>query len=356
MESTRFLMCEALQRSPVALQAACLLSSLVAKSHNRGAAVLELESQDRFSSLIKKSNPEEGDAMAGLHIVSWVLFGGGKGQWKDFLNVACRFAAGILYNPHYVSPYDALLHCTTMERFIIKTSMWFDVLAAATRVEVPFFLDIFDALFKPDSAYFDNLVVPEQLSMLDIMGCESHIVWALAAVSNLACWKNRQNATGHLSMPALVKRGELIERYLMPPTSIPETRTELQRTRLLTSQVFRASARVYLHSVVSGAHPSCTEIKDGVADTISWLERVPPANNRAAVRSVVFSICLCSCLTDDPDQRAFFLRCLDMQDAYLGNCEEVKLLIQDVWSRREPSSSEPVPWQAIMRKAQMLLV
>ena len=349
-------MSEALQRSPVALQAACLLSSLVAKSHNHGAAVLESESQDQFSSLITKRNPEEGDAMAGLHIVSWVLFGGGKGQWKDFLNVACRFADGILWSPHHAGPYDALLHCSTMERFIIKTSMWFDVLGAATRVEVPYFLEIFNALFKPDSAYFDNLVVDERLSMLDIMGCENHIVWALAAISHLACWKNQQNATGHLSMPALVKQGESIERYLMPPTSIPETHTKLEQTRLVTSQVFRASARVYLHSVVSGAHPSCTEIKDGVADTISWLERVPANDNRAVVRSVVFSICLCSCLTDDPVQRAFFLQCLDMQDAYLGNCAEVRRLIQDVWDNREPSSPHPVPWQTIMRKTQILLV
>jgi hypothetical protein len=294
--------------------------------------------------------------MAGLHIVSWVLFRGGKGQWKNFLDVACRYADGILWNAHYAGPWDALMQCTQAQRFIIKTSMWFDVLAAATRVEVPFFRDVFNALFKPNTAYIENLSVPDELSMLDIMGCENHIVWALAAISNLACWKHRQDAMGHLSMPTLVKQGELIERYLTPPISFPGAVNKLQQTRLLTSQVFRASARVYLHSVLSGAHPSCTEIKVGVADTISWLEQVPPANNRAVVRSVVFSICLCSCLTDDPEQRAFFLERLDMQDAYLGNCAEVKGLIQDVWDKRGPSSPQPVPWQAIMQKTQILLV
>lgn len=296
--------------------------------------------------------------MAGLHIVSWVLFRGGRGQWKDFLNVACRYAASILYNPYCDGPRDALMQCTPMQRFIIKTSMWFDVLASATRVEKPSFLDAYNVLFKPSSAYFENLPVPDELSMLSIMGCENHIVWALAEISDLACWKDSQNAMGHLSMPALVKRGESIERYLMPPpvTSFLDVFDDELRTRLLTSQVFRASARVYLHSVLSGAHPSCTEIKVGVADTIAWLGQVPEVNNRAVVRSVVFSICLCSCLTDDPDQRAFFLERLNMQDAYLGNCEEVKRLIEDVWNRREPSSPQPVPWQAIMRKTQILLV
>src|ERR1700733_9649667 len=63
---------------------------------------------------------------------------------------------------------------------------------------------------------------------------------------------------------------------------------------------------------------------------------------RTTARSVVFSICLCSCLTDDPEQRAFFLERLDMQDAYLGNCGEVKGLIQDVWDKRGSSSPQPV--------------
>jgi len=294
--------------------------------------------------------------MAGLHIVSWVLFGGGKGQWKNFLDVACRYADGILYHPYYNGPRDALMQCTQTQRFIIKTSMWFDVLAAATRVEVPFFRDGFDALFNPNSPYSEDLSVPDELSMLDIMGCENHIVWALAEISRLACWKDQQIGAGHLSTPELVKQGELIERYLMPPTSFPDIFDDLQRTRMLTSQVFRASARVYLHSVLSGAYPSCTEIKVGVADTISWLKQVPPANNREVVRSVVFSICLCSCLTDDPEQRAFFLERLTMHDAYLGNCQQVKKLIQGVWKTREPSSSQPVPWQAIMQKTEMLLV
>jgi C6 transcription factor Pro1 len=155
-------------------------------------------------------------------------------------------------------------------------------------------------------------------------------------------------------MPTLVKQGELIERYLTPPISFPGAVNKLQQTRLLTSQVFRASARVYLHSVVSGAYPSCTEIQVGVADTISWLEQVPKTKNSVVERSVVFSICLCGCLTDDPGQRGFFLKCLDTHDPHLGNCHEVKRLIQDVWKNREPS--QPVPWQAIMRQTEMLLV
>ena len=298
--------------------------------------------------------------MAGLHIVSWVLFSGGKGRWQDFLNVACRFANGILFSPHYRDPQYALMQCSPTERFIIKTSMWFDVLASATRADKPFFLPVFREIFDPATGYVGDFSssVPSELSMLDIMGCENHIVWALAEISDLAYWKNSQIDRGTLSTPALVKRGERIEEHILPPASFMffDSDSELQRERLLTSQVFRASARVYLHSVLSGDHPSCKEIVDGVTDTIEWLQRIPTASTRAVVRSVVFCICICSCLTDDPWRRAFFMKCLDLRNAHLGNCAEVKRLIESVWNSRETLSSKPVTWRDVMQKAQILLV
>jgi len=235
--------------------------------------------------------------------------------------------------------------------------MWFDVLASATRVEIPYFLEVYRGLFDPNSAYIDDSSGPEELSMLPIMGCENRIVWALAEISNLACWKDLQKKRGALSMPELVKRGTKIERHIMPPSTPPVCYSKLEETRMLTSQVFRASARVYLHSVLSGDYPSCKEIAEGVSDTIDWLKRVPDRDSRPVVRSVVFSICICGCLTDDPWQRNFLLQRLEMQKfESVGNCAEVKGLIQDVWRSRATSNYESVTWRDVMRKSEMLLV
>jgi len=273
------------------------------------------------------------------------------------LQVACRYSDSILWHPEYQGPQDALMRCSETTRFIIKTSMWFDVLAAATRMDIPYFLEVYRSLFDPDGAYIHGSSGPEELSMLPIMGCENYIVWALAEISNLACWKDLQKKRGALSMPELVKRGTKIEKYIMPPVTPPVFYSDLEQKRILASQVFRASARVYLHSVLSGDYPSCKEIADGVADTIDWLKQVPESGIRSVVRSVVFSICICGCLTDIPWQRAFLLKHLEMQQfESVGNCAEVKNLIQEVWRNREASNYESITWRDVLRKTQMLLV
>ena len=371
---------ENLQGSLTARDAVCMLSSLHRRLNLHGPEACDPESALQLSSLhnslVRKSHLTEGEAMAGLHVVSWVLFNGGRGQWQDFLHVACRYAESILWHPDYRGPQDALMRCRPMTRFIIKTAMWFDVLASATRVEAPKFLDVFRGLFNPDSAFIDASPssVPEELSMLPIMGCENHVVWALAEISNLASWKDLQKERGALSMPDLINRGAKIEKHIMPPT-LPLIFYDTQdQMRLLTSQVFRASARVYLHSVLSGDYPSCKEIAEGVADTIQWLKRVPeqvpePEQDpsirslsgskdiaRSVVRSVVFSICICGCLTDITWQRDFFLMELEKHGKSMGNCQAVKDLIQKVWHHRETSSSKSLTWREVVRKSQVLLV
>jgi len=360
-ESTKGLIFATMQQSTSARAAACLLSSLH-RNLRSNAVANDTDSENQISAvrrnLTGKVQLSEGDAMAGLHIVSFILFRGGRGQWKESLQIACRYADGVLFRPEYLGPQDALMRCSPTTGFIIKTTMWFDVLASATQVEVPHFLQVFRDLFDPNRAFIDGSPssVPEELSMLSIMGCENHIVWALAEISNLACWKDHQRQKGALSMPELLKRGAMIEPHLMPPTSTPIFYQDIEQTRFLTSQIFRASARVYLHSVLSGDYPSCKEIAEGVADTIYWLKQVLELSTRSVMRSVVFSICICGCLTDIQWQRDYLLECLETQHDAVGNCREVKALIQKVWNSRLSSNYESVTWRDVMRQTQMLLV
>lgn len=344
-----------------------MLSSLHKYALNVGAPTVDPETDHRFrqlsKALVTKPHLNEGDALAGLHCVSYVLFSGGRGKWQDFLKVACRYSDGILWHPQYRGPQDALMRCSNTTRFIIKTSMWFDVLASATRVEIPYFLDVYRHMFSPEVARIEDpsTDLPEQLSMLSIMGCENHIVWALAEISNLACWKEAQKRDGALSTVELVKRGAHIEQFLMPGTTRQVNyfdNDEKRENRILTSEVFRASARVYLHSVLSGNYPSCKEIADGVEDTIRCLERVPERGSRSVVRSVVFSICICGCLTDIQWQRKFLLERLEAQGTRetVGNCIEVKRLMSKVWNNRAMHNYDTITWRDVMRSTEMLLV
>ena len=128
--------------------------------------------------------------------------------------------------------------------------------------------------------------------MIPIMGCENHIVLAIAEISELSSWKEMQTRTGCLSTPKLVQRGMEIEQkylqrnsdgmfppdpYLTPPTTASYAALEAREVyhrRKLTNDVFRASARVYLHTVLSGDYPSSPEISAAVTETIECLKRV----------------------------------------------------------------------------------
>ncbi|KAG1754104.1 fungal-specific transcription factor domain-containing protein [Suillus occidentalis] len=342
--------------SDSAREAACLLADLHRKS-TQGAIGFSAPADHDVYTRIQGSAVipvTEGDALASLCMVSYFLFSGGQGQWQAFLDSACEFSIKVLQRNH-VAPDWALRSCSESMRFIIKTSMWFDVLASATLIRRPKFLELLRALYDPDIAVHD---ARQELSMMVVMGCENRIVLALAEIADLACWKDECRRAGKLSVPELVRRGQRIE-TILKSTNDPEHPsydTEKTRRRRLTSDVFRASALVYLHSVISGDHPQCPEIMTNIAETVECLRRAEDLSTaRHVVRSVVFSICICGCLTDVPHYRNYFLRRLqEQQTETVGNCTRVAQLMREVWSSRE--RGEPVDWRVVMQQSQMLLV
>lgn len=249
--------------------------------------------------------------------------------------------------------------------------VWFDVLASVTQMRFPRFLEVYRTVFGPRSGAYIDSAPSTALSMLPIMGCENHIVLAIAETSNLFRWKVAQARNGTLSIPRLVEKGLELDRkflqetspmlrsdpYLCSPPSEKysdlETREIYQRRRL-TNDIFRASARVYLHTVLSGDHPSSAEISNAVTETITALRRVPQANNaslsRSVVRSVVFGICISGCLTDQPSHQDFLRQLLEQQEVELvGNIVAVRRLMEDVWARRASGNKgAPVNWREVM--------
>ena len=156
--------------------------------------------------------------MACLHIVSTYLFSGGRGDWNRYLSIALAYVRNMFENPtlQFADPRDVLKRSSETTRFIIKTTMWFDVLASVTTQQVPRFLEYYRLLFN--GAYIDDpMGGSPEISMLPVMGCENNIVLAIAEISNLACWKESQLKRHCLSIPKLVERGLEIEaKYLTP--------------------------------------------------------------------------------------------------------------------------------------------
>jgi len=305
-----------------------------------------------------------------LHVVSSFLFTGGRGPWPYYLQVAMDWVAHKFLDQRFASPEDVLIHATESELFIIRTTFWFDVWASITQLRQPRFLHIYRQLFgNPSTSSYIEEDHSEQiagtpgsaphLSMVPIVGCTNESFRAMAEIANLAAWKEVELQCERLSVPKLVERGLQIEALYLPkdtPASNKPFSDEMDFRRRVVSDVFRASARVYLHTVLSKGYPSCPEIEEGVAETIEFLKRVPPSEgmtSRAVVRSVVFSICICGCLTDNPVQQEFLLRRLESlgeEANVFGNCAEVKRLMQKVWAMREARRGVPVCWGEIMQE------
>jgi hypothetical protein len=300
-------------------------------------------------------------AMAALHVVSAFLFDGGKGSWDAWLKVACIYANSILYHSRFHGPADALIHCSVKDAFIIKTAMWFDVLGSVTTRTSPYFLRTFRQIFHPHHSGIHD--PSPRLSMLDVMGCESHIVWAMAETSDLAAWKQRRIETGSLSVPDLVTRAKDIEASLSTPHAYPHAyptaNNDKEWERHQTAEIFRTSTRVYLRSVVSGDYPGVREIVESVEEAIVSLSEIPHwRDDRSVVRSTVYGIFVCGCLTDHPSHRDFLRKLLQKQGAEnVGNCSSVQQLLECVWDEWDHGSKRaPVRWRELLKDSKILLV
>jgi hypothetical protein len=127
-----------IERSVSARDAVCLLSSLhrhcvrdnyaVPISGGTEPIISSANDTDTFywrlkSSLLHKGGVyDEGEAMAGLHVVSSFLFSGGRGDWDAYLGVAIKYVQSVLEDPRYYGPADALEKCSDTTRFIVKTT------------------------------------------------------------------------------------------------------------------------------------------------------------------------------------------------------------------------------------------
>ncbi|KAF8206158.1 fungal-specific transcription factor domain-containing protein [Mycena galopus ATCC 62051] len=348
------------------------------QSHNF-VALQDKETKHRYDELLqvlRNTQHTEDDALAAISIISSFLFDGGVGAWQAWLKVSYDYACDVFGRR---DPRDTLLTCNETTRFIIKAAIWFDVLAAVTTQETPRFLHFIRLLYSPEASgvYDPSLAPPPELSMMSVMGCENHIVWALAEASALAVWKRNQQAAGTLSVPELVARASNLDNNYLnaaPASSPPlpaygasaHEESEMAIARELTNNIFRAATRVYVRSIVSGDYPHVPEIVEAVEETMAYV-RTPELHSQkvrsSVVRSTVFAFFICGTLTDNPGTRREVLERLrlsgeDPSMSTVGNSASIRQLLERIWREREAKNSPhtPVRWRQILREANVLLV
>ncbi|KAJ7732236.1 fungal-specific transcription factor domain-containing protein, partial [Mycena maculata] len=307
---------------------------------------------------------DEDDALAAISIISSVLFDGGGGAWQAWLDLSYTYADGI-FRASNSDPRDTLQHCSETMRFIIKTAIWFDVLAAITTQQAPRFLHRIRQLYSPETSggIFDPSLPPsEELSMMSVMGCENHIVWAMAEVSALAVWKQDQIDRGCLSIPTLVARATEFDKTYLNQTAMMTLRfgaSDTEVARELSSNIFRAATRVYLRAIVSGDYyPHVPELIDAIEETMSFVRQTLTHSQKlhhSVVRSTVFAFFICGALTDNPrlQNEVYNKLSLEGEDPStptVGNIASIRNLLQQIWNGRSKISAHtPVPRRNVLR-------
>ncbi|KAF8813338.1 hypothetical protein BYT27DRAFT_7335008 [Phlegmacium glaucopus] len=302
------------------------------------------------------------DAMAALHVVSLFLFDGGQGAWNAFLSVASAYVMALLENPRYHRNYAAALQaCSPKEEFIVKTTIWFDVLGSITTQEQPRLLSAIRELFDPNRSHIGS---SPSYSMMSPMGCENVVVWALAEASSLSCWKRSHKRRGTLNRRELVHKAEEIEVHLEPQVPLPQPHLENPHSdwpRLLASRIFRSATRLFIQSIINDDHPRVPELRRSVKETFDCITNFPnlAINDKPAiVRSTVFAIFICGSLTDDKTQRRLLSLHLQQESGSdgIGNTSTVLHLLEQVWATQKKSLKSSVPWREHLKEAKILLV
>ncbi|KAJ7605510.1 hypothetical protein DFH06DRAFT_1487185 [Mycena polygramma] len=354
--------------SPGSARDAAQLLAAIHKKHStyRSCMFVALRDEDigsRYNELMQvlhKPYRNEDDALAAISMIWSVLFDGGRGPWQDWLAVLYEYTDHVFRN---CDPRDTLQNCDETTRFIIKTTIWFDVLAAVTTQKTPRFLTYIRQLYSPE---VHDLTLPPspELSMLSVVGCENHIVWALAEASALAVWKRQQQRRGYLSVPELVARADRLDKMYLNAMAPKLHGTDTDLARELSSNIFRAVTRVYVRSTVSGDFPHVPEINEAIEETIAYVRTSAEHSQKvysSVVRSTVFAFFICGALTGDRNlqQEVITAHCSWGQDASLstvGTIGPIRKLLEKIWhDRANKPRYAAVPWQVNLREVNMLL-
>jgi hypothetical protein len=268
----------------------------------------------------------------------------------------------------------------TAEHFLIGAIIWFESLSCASTGRVPRLLQD-----------YPNLLLSSDIDMTNIAGFQSWIVFVIGEIGALRAWKTEEEYSNRLSIWKLYERGSAIRQRLDKhietlrseiSDSIPVTNGALgdatavylvmanpslyaQAVRRVVTLVFAHAAQVYLHTTISGPHPTLEEVTTSVTATMNALNDLRAISDSQNLRSLVWPICIAGCMANDATTQSFFrdlLEGLGEEARVFGNSGSVLRIMEKCWEHRRSqdlsdSSNGDCDWMKAMElTGQMILL
>jgi hypothetical protein len=234
-------------------------------------------------------------------------------------------------------------------RFLLGSFISFDIISCASTRSSSFLK-------------LDHKLTLERAGIrLEILtGCRNWAMILIFEISLLDDWKREAEKAHKLSIVELAKRGGQIEKRLQEkladiddtcPTGTSSgnaygmfstsTHTEI-------TKIFALSAMIYLHVVMSGAHPELPEIKESVSKTIAAFQSLTDVK---LLRNLVWPFCISGCLALDGQQSFFrhLISAAEITQSTVGTCLEAFKIMEECWERRKTCSCS-CDWVSIMNK------
>ncbi|KAF9260103.1 hypothetical protein L218DRAFT_620173 [Marasmius fiardii PR-910] len=307
-----------------------------------------------------------GDAFTALHLICYSQLSGGSTDWITMLDVMFDWIA----QSDLLNGDDPSVTLETMmsafEQCGIKCVMMIDIMSSLTLMRPPKYFNLYQRLLGSNEnsgapLHFGGM----QLELLST--CPGEAWLAIAEVSVLSSWKASEERKGSLSLREFIRRADDIERRLRfntnKSTAFQADSPLAQNlhlgdvTRRLISEIFRETALLYLHTVMTSP-PSVggPEITSSVGRLVKMLRQLAPSSE--IDRTLIFPMCLAGCMTDHPNHRAFLKGRLQALDNTIGNTSNVRLLMEGVWQRRGDQTVHHVDWREAMqdRSLNLLLI
>lgn len=168
-------------------------------------------------------------------------------------------------------------------------------MSTLTLKTTPKHLSFYRRLFRGGSGYWgltqQGIGDESPLRMDSLTGCPDEVLFGIAEIATLLCWKMQELRKGSLSMRELIRRGDVIERHLRTKTetmpSVEADQTPLHPTghagtslpagdaRRIVADIFREASILYLHTVLSDPNPGASKLIRGFTILMTLLQESP---------------------------------------------------------------------------------
>ncbi|KAJ3748662.1 fungal-specific transcription factor domain-containing protein [Lentinula detonsa] len=189
--------------------------------------------------------------------------------------------------------HSVLSSLSPAAQIAVKGTMWVDIFVILLLMRPPKHLLLYQRLLSHSVWSIDtNLTHSVSPQMETLSGCPDDVMLAIAEISALAHWKTMERIKGTLNYRDLIHRGDDIEQRLrqrpetpifqedppLHPNLLQPSITDIifrnQEVRKLLASIFRATALLYLHTVLHDSNPGVSDITASVNGVVQLVHQL----------------------------------------------------------------------------------